>query len=257
MALVLKLFFFSLLLPLSYCADPIAHYCAQNDTSNQTQININTVISDLTTRASGGGFAVTSFGNGNDTIYGLAQCRGDVSASDCSACLASAAQQLPVACPNQADARLWYDYCFMRYDNVNFVGQSDTDFVTILYNLQNATDPNAFDNAVIKLVNKAKSHAVYAGRGSLGRKKTNFTEYMDIYALAQCTRDLQPLDCAQCLSSTLQYFPIYCSHRQGCQVLYSSCMVRYEIYPFYFPLDANAKNSGVDKLYTKAILPPH
>ena len=98
MALVLQLFFFSLLLPLSYCADPIAHYCAQNFTSNQTQININQVISDLTTRASVGGFAVTSFGNGNGTIYGLAQCRGDVSTSDCSACLASAAKQLPVVC---------------------------------------------------------------------------------------------------------------------------------------------------------------
>ncbi|XP_078179049.1 cysteine-rich repeat secretory protein 55-like isoform X3 [Carex rostrata] len=256
MALVLKLFFFSLLLPLSYCADPIARYCAQNFTSNQTQTNINQVISDLTTRASVGGFALTSYGNGNDTIYGLAQCRGDVSASDCSACLASAAMQFNVTCRKQADARLWYDYCFMRYDTVNFVGQSDTGFLTILYNVQNTTDPDAFDKVVRKLVNKANSDAVSAGSGSLGREKTNFTEYITIYALAQCTRDLQPMDCAQCLSSTLQYFPIYCSRRQGCQVLYTSCMVRYEIYPFYFLLDGNAKNSGVDK-YTKAILHPH
>jgi hypothetical protein len=160
------------------------------------------------------------------------------------------------ACPKQADARLWYDYCFMRYDTVNFVGQSDTGFLTILYNVQNATDPDAFDKVVRKLVNKANSDVVSAGSGSLGREKASFTEYITIYALAQCTRDLQPLDCAQCLSSTLQYFPIYCSHRQGCRILYTSCMVRYEIYPFYFPLDGNAKNSGVDK-YTKAILHPH
>jgi hypothetical protein len=121
----------------------------------------------------------------------------------------------------------------MRYDTVNFVGKSDTVFVTILYNTQNATDPDAFDKAVSKLVKKANSDAVSAGSGSLGREKAKFKKNITIYALAQCTRDLQPLDCAQCLSSTLQYFPIYCSHRQGCRVLYTSCMVRYEIYPFY------------------------
>jgi Salt stress response/antifungal len=158
-------------------------------------------------------------------------------------------------CPKQADARLWYDYCFMRYDTDNFVGQSDTSFATILYNTQNATDPDAFDKAVSKLVNKANSDAVSAGSGSLGREKTKFTQYITIYALAQCTRDLQPLQCAQCLSATLQYFPIYCSHRQGCRVLYTSCMVRYEIYPFFFPLDGNEKNS-VTAQYNKAIIHP-
>lgn len=95
---ILKLFFFSLFLSLSYCADPIAHYCAQSYTSSQIQTNIDQVISDLTTKASVDGFAVTSSGKGNKTIYGLAQCRGDVSADDCSACLASAAKQFPVVC---------------------------------------------------------------------------------------------------------------------------------------------------------------
>ncbi|XP_078153578.1 cysteine-rich repeat secretory protein 55-like [Carex rostrata] len=254
MALVLKLFFFSLLLPLSYCADPIAHYCAQSYTSNQIQTNINQVISDLTTKASVSGFAVTSSGKGKNTIYGLAQCRGDVSADDCSACLASAAKQFPMTCPKQSDARLWYDYCFVRYDTNNFIGQSDTGYVTILYNTQNATNPDAFDKAVRKIMAKVNADAVSSGSNSLGREKTKFTQYITIYALAQCTRDLQPLQCAQCLSTTLQWFPIYCSHRQGCQVLYSSCMVRYEIYPFYFPLDGDTANSAKDSI-TKIVHP--
>ncbi|XP_078179048.1 cysteine-rich repeat secretory protein 55-like isoform X2 [Carex rostrata] len=255
MALVLKLFFFSLLLPLSYCADPIARYCAQNFTSNQTQTNINQVISDLTTRASVGGFALTSYGNGNDTIYGLAQCRGDVSASDCSACLASAAMQFNVTCPNQSDARLWYDYCFVRYSTDNFIGQTDTGYWTILYNTQNATNPDAFDKAVRRIMGKVNADAVSAGSNSLGREKAKFSMYVTIYALAQCTKDLQPMQCAQCLSTTLQWFPIYCSHRQGCQVLYSSCMVRYEIYPFYFPLDYSDTANSAKKNITKIVHP--
>jgi Salt stress response/antifungal len=92
---LLKIFLLSVLLPLCYCADPIAHYCGQSYTSGQIETNINHVISDLVTKASVGGFAVTSYGKGNDTIYGLAQCRGDVSSDDCSSCLADAAKQLP------------------------------------------------------------------------------------------------------------------------------------------------------------------
>ncbi|KAJ3688235.1 hypothetical protein LUZ61_017399 [Rhynchospora tenuis] len=255
MALALKLFLVSLLLPLCYSADPIAHYCAQSFASSQIQANINQVVSDVTTKASVGGFATTSSGKGNNTIYGLAQCRGDVSADDCSTCLASAAKQFSVTCPKQADARLWYDYCFVRYDTGNFIGQSDTGFVTILYNVNNATDPDAFDKAVSKIMTKVNAEAVSPGSNSLGREKTKFTQYVTLYALAQCTRDLQPLQCAQCLSTTLQWFPIYCSHRQGCQVLYSSCNVRYEIYPFYFPLDGETGNPAKD--YITKILHPH
>ncbi|KAJ3676424.1 hypothetical protein LUZ60_003836 [Juncus effusus] len=255
MALAYQLFLFSLLLPLSYCADPIAQYCAQSYTDNKITSNINHVLSDLVTKASVEGFAVSSYGKGSNTIYGLAQCRGDVSSDDCSACLASAAKQLPMTCTNQADARLWYDYCFMRYDTDNFIGKTDTGYVTILYNTQNATNPDAFDKKVNKLMSKVNAEAVSAGSNNLGRDKTKFMTDITIYALAQCTRDIQPLQCAQCLSTTLQWFPIYCSHRQGCQVLYSSCMVRYEIYPFYFPLDGKAERYQGE--YSKAILYPH
>jgi Salt stress response/antifungal len=96
MALLLQFFLLSVLLPLCYCADPITHYCDQSYTSGRIETNINHVISDLVTKASVGGFAVSSYGKGKDTIYGLAQCRGDVSSDDCSSCLADAAKQLPV-----------------------------------------------------------------------------------------------------------------------------------------------------------------
>ncbi|KAJ4779275.1 cysteine-rich repeat secretory-like protein [Rhynchospora pubera] len=256
MAPLLQIFILSLLVSLSYCADPITKSCNQSYTGSGIETNINHVLSDLVTKGSVGGFAVSSYGKGNSTIYGLAQCRGDVSSGDCSSCLADAAKALPVVCPKQTDARVWYDYCFMRYDTDYFIGQADTSSPVILYNVNNATDPDAFDKAVSKLMNKVNSEAVSAGNGLLGREKTKFTQYITIYALAQCTRDLQPLQCAQCLSSTLQYFPVYCSHRQGCRVLYTSCMVQYEIYPFYFPLDSKAKNPGAAK-YATTIVHPH
>lgn len=152
-----------------------------------------------------------------------------------------------------------YDYCFLRYDNDNFIGQSDTSYAIILINVDNATDPEAFDKAAGKLLRKAADDAAAAGNEGLGREQAQFTPYITIYALAQCTRDLQPLVCAQCLASAVETVPNYCMFRKGCRVLYSSCMVRYEIYPFYFPLDPSSSNSASNVAvgeYAKVVLYP-
>lgn len=99
-----------LLLPFSAYADnPIGYYCANPFNAGGTQARINTVLSDIVAHASIGGFATSSSGRAPaTTIYGLAQCRADVSSQDCSACLQDAAKALPAACPHLADARIWY-----------------------------------------------------------------------------------------------------------------------------------------------------
>nr|ACG28478.1 serine/threonine kinase-like protein [Zea mays] len=229
----------ALLLPLGMAADSIGSYCSGSSYagSSKAVANINSVLADLVASASStGGYATSTAGKGNSIIYGLAQCRGDVSASDCASCLADAAKQLPSTCSYSSDARIWYDYCFMRYENANFFGQADTDAGVILVNVQAMDNPKAFEKAVGKVMGKATAQASAAGSAGLGRDKEQYTPFVSIYGLAQCTRDLTPLTCAQCLSTALSRFGDYCGAQQGCQINYSSCRVRYEIYPFYFPL---------------------
>ena len=99
MAPLLQIFLLSLMLPLCCCVDTQFQYCGgQKYNNSDIETNINHVLSDLVTEASVGGYAVSSFGNGNNTIYGLAQCRGDVSSDNCSSCLADAAKRLPEVC---------------------------------------------------------------------------------------------------------------------------------------------------------------
>ncbi|CAL9119069.1 cysteine-rich repeat secretory protein 55-like [Musa acuminata AAA Group] len=256
MALLRHLLLLSLLLPFSSSDDSIGYYCDKSFNGGHIQADINGVLSDLVAKASVGGFATSSYGKGGSAIYGLAQCRGDVSSEDCSTCLKDAAKALPEACPSQADARIWYDYCFLRYDDENFIGQSDSGYAIILYNVENATDPDAFDKKVGEAMRTARAQAVAPGSGGLGRVKTKFSPYITIYGLAQCTRDIQTLACAQCLSSAVENFANYCVHRKGCRVLYSSCMVRYEIYPFFFPVDPGSSSMSKVGSYFTAILSP-
>nr|BAJ87136.1 predicted protein [Hordeum vulgare subsp. vulgare]BAJ94653.1 predicted protein [Hordeum vulgare subsp. vulgare]BAK01760.1 predicted protein [Hordeum vulgare subsp. vulgare]BAK01958.1 predicted protein [Hordeum vulgare subsp. vulgare] len=246
------------LLPLGMAMDAIGSNCAGTRyAAGSGKGNIDSVLADLVAKGSSGGFATSIAGKGNSTVvYGLAQCRGDVSASDCSACLVDAAKQLPAACSYLSDAIIWYDFCFMRYDNTDFVGHSDTGAGVILVNVQAADDPKPFKTAVGKVMNKATAKSSASGSAGLGRSKYQYTPFVTIYGLAQCTRDLAPLACAQCVSVALSKFGDYCGAQQGCQINYSSCRVRYEIYPFYFPLDGAANGRATTDMtkYTKIVV---
>ncbi|KAJ4968125.1 hypothetical protein NE237_014826 [Protea cynaroides] len=238
--------------------DRLGEFCNKdkNITSGSLQsANIKKVLEELASKADINGFIVTSSGEGQDKIYGLAQCRGDVSKEDCSECTKDAAKQLPELCPNQSDARIWFDYCFLRYDISNFVGKVDTSFGIIYYNVENVTDPDpvTFDKDLGALMDQVKAQALVPENHGLGKGESKITPYETLYALVQCTRDLSQLYCAQCLAIAIQTFGGggYCQHRKGCRVLYSSCYVRYELYPFYFPV---ASSNYVNKVSYKTSL---
>ncbi|KDP45260.1 hypothetical protein JCGZ_15125 [Jatropha curcas] len=199
-----------LLIILSLCTtncngqDPLGNLCNDQQTNNKTTIqNINHLITELVSKASSSGYFTTTSGQGQDKIYGLAQCRGDVSTDDCSGCLRDAAKEIGQRCPNQVDARIWYDYCFLR------------------------------------------SEAVKEKNKGIGKGETKLTPLVTLYALAQCTRDLAVVDCAQCIAIAVGNFPNFCNNRKGCRAIYSNCYVRYELYPFFFPLDSSNNSSSV------------
>ncbi|XXG51090.1 hypothetical protein AAC387_Pa02g4943 [Persea americana] len=237
------LLLFSLVLPL-YGADPIGDYC-NNDKrlTNAQKSNVDGVLAQLVAKAPLDGFATASSGSGANGVYGLVQCRQDVSTEDCSTCTHDAAKEIQKRCPDQVDARIWYDYCFLRYDTDNFIGKLDAGYGIIYYNVENITgDVESFKKKVGDLMNRVEKQAIALpmSRG-LGKDKTDFSPFVTIYGLAQCTRDLSQLSCAQCLAIAIGNFPKYCQDSKGCQVNYSSCRARYEIYPFFFPVDSKNK----------------
>ncbi|KAL7213359.1 hypothetical protein ACSBR2_015973 [Camellia fascicularis] len=54
-----------------------------------------------------------------------------------------------------------------------------------------------------------------------------------MYGLAQCTPDLTVSECNKCLRDGISNFPSCCDGNLGARVLFPSCNVRYEFYPFY------------------------
>ncbi|KAI8525215.1 hypothetical protein RHMOL_Rhmol13G0212400 [Rhododendron molle] len=70
-----------------------------------------------------------------------------------------------------------------------------------------------------------------------GRKfataEANYSLLQQVYGLAQCTPDISNSDCNTCLRNCISTFPTCCNTLQGARILFPSCYVRYEPYPFY------------------------
>ncbi|XP_021719922.1 cysteine-rich repeat secretory protein 55-like [Chenopodium quinoa] len=250
-----------LLLSLTYSSaenSQLGEYCNKKtiiSSSSQVSANIDHLLADIVTKSlQGATFVKASYGNGKDTVYGLAQCRGDVDSKDCMECIQNAAKQVRKLCPNQSDARIWYDYCFLRHSQNNFFGNVDLSYGILYKNIANVTNPDVFNQELGNMFDRIDSKAVKPSSGGLGKDQKKVTDFETLYALVQCTRDLSPMSCAQCLAQAIRNFEGYCSNSKGCRVLYSSCYVRYELYPFFFPLEGQFPNNKGHSLKKSVII---
>ncbi|XP_062081009.1 cysteine-rich repeat secretory protein 55-like [Humulus lupulus] len=252
------LVFLVLCICIAESVDPLGDSCnKESEISKGSKIsaNIDSLLPELALKTPPTGFATGFSGKGEDRVYGLAQCRGDVSTEDCSSCVQDAAKQIKQRCPNEADARIWYDYCFLRYNNKSsFIGQVNTSPGILYANVQDVNDPESFKKVLGALMDQIRGEAVEPKNEGLGKGQTQISTFQTLYALVQCTRDLAHIDCAQCLAIALENFDNFCNNKKGCRVLYSSCYVRYELYPFFFPLASD--NSTVSDHYLINVVKP-
>ncbi|XP_028788796.1 cysteine-rich receptor-like protein kinase 25 [Neltuma alba] len=73
-----------------------------------------------------------------------------------------------------------------------------------------------------------------ANRTKKYARKASISGFGTMYSLLQCTQDLSSQDCRTCQSAVIGDLSTWrCLGKQGGRVLYPSCNVRYELYPFY------------------------
>ncbi|KAK4258909.1 hypothetical protein QN277_005305 [Acacia crassicarpa] len=255
---IFLLFFFItfLLFPTTQAQNYLYHICSSNKTfvDNSTfQPDWPTLLSSLASKTTD--FYNATVSSGDDTGYGLFMCRGDVNLTMCDQCVVSATQVLLISltsdCSDSKEAIIWYDECLLRYSDRSFFSIVDTRPMLSLLNTGNVSNPASFMRTLYDTMNKTADEAA---KPAVGKKKyatgtANFSAFQTVYCLAQCTPDLSPSDCRRCLSGTIGDLDWCCDGKQGGRVLYPSCNVRYELYPFY-QSEASAPTP------TPAIVPP-
>ncbi|PON48523.1 Cysteine rich receptor like kinase [Parasponia andersonii] len=194
--------------------------------------NLKFTLTSLISNASLSGFNVTTVGQNPDLVYGLLQCRGDISVKDCQTCAKITASTIRQNCSNQKEASIAYDNCEIQYSDRRFFSTVNSDQRQGLYNVENTTEPELFNRWLDNLVRNLSSNAASdPSRFAVG--STNYTDVGNkLYAMLQCTRDLSEKSCLTCLEDITGYIPRTCGGKVGCQIYSMSCNLRYEIYPF-------------------------
>ncbi|XP_066347089.1 cysteine-rich receptor-like protein kinase 25 [Miscanthus floridulus] len=168
----------------------------------------------------------------NRNMYGVAQCRPDVSVSDCAACLAAASKLIAgTAC---AASAVWHDACFLRYSDHDPGRFREDEYTATVFNASRALQPHEGSKAEVRRLlatvanSTMSSHmcsSVGAGTGTASGGR--------IYGLTQCAAGISCADCRRCLRGALEVVDRAYNGSAGMQVLRLSCMARYESYPFY------------------------
>ncbi|WJZ96110.1 hypothetical protein VitviT2T_014830 [Vitis vinifera] len=204
-----------------------------NYTDNSTyQADLNSLLTSFSNNQVEYGFYNSSVGE----VNGIGLCRGDLTPDTCRSCINSSSQDIRRLCPNYKEAVLYYDLCMLRYSYRPIFGTAQTSPDYALVNTQNFSDidhsTQERDNLLLDLQEKA------ASGGPLRKYATNETSASSetIYALAQCTPDLEDRECSNCLASLINTYASFFKYRQGGRAMAPSCNYRYEIYSFYDPL---------------------
>lgn len=227
--------------------DPFYLYkdCSSDKTSPNTsfQFNLKNLLSSLSSNATGNTPFYNATINGenpSDSIYGLFMCRADVSSHLCQLCVLNATQQLSSECSLSKQAVIWYEECMVWYSTSSIFSSVATTPSSPMKNSGKVPKPERFMRLVFRTINQTADEASF--QSSIGNNKfatkeaknvLGISQTQTLYCLAQCTPNLSPHDCRTCLDDAIRQIQGCCEGRIGGRVLFPSCNVRYEMYPFY------------------------
>ncbi|KAL3615194.1 hypothetical protein CASFOL_040855 [Castilleja foliolosa] len=120
------------IIPIAFSIDEdteLAHICLPNNKSFTSSYKESRalVVIDIISNIYKGFRNASHYTQFEDTAYGLALCRGDVSPNDCKKCVNNASTTLINTdhCPGSRSAVIWRDFCLVKYSDVNFFGIID------------------------------------------------------------------------------------------------------------------------------------
>ncbi|CDP01642.1 unnamed protein product [Coffea canephora] len=180
--------------------------------------NLNSLLTSLVnsaTYAAYNKYSVTG-SSPQDVVYGLYQCRGDLSMPDCATCVTRAVSQFGGLCPQTCGGALQLQGCFVKYDNTSFIGQEDKTVVMKKCGPSNGFDTDAMNRRDAVLGSLGSAGGLYRVGGA-----------QDIQGVAQCVGDLSMGQCQDCLSEAIKRLKTECGGAVFGDMFLGKCYARY------------------------------
>lgn len=211
--------------------------CSQikyNAVASPYQSNVNSLLASLVNSA-----AISKFNNFKvslpgslpcDVVYGLFQCRGDLSPSGCRDCVSHSVSRLGNLCPGVTGGVLQLDGCLVKYDNVSFVGVEDKAVVFKKCGPTNGYDPDLLNHrdAVLGYLTGVGQYFRAGGSGK-------------VQGAAQCVQDLSVSECQDCLGEATESLKTECSSASWGDMFLSKCYVRYSDHAHHLRNNGNLR----------------
>lgn len=213
--------------------------CAEQKLEEQSSENLQSLLSSLVAASGQKTFAATTAGDGQNSVTGAYQCRGDLTTSDCYHCINKIPSMLRKLCGDVAAARVQLSGCYLRYEVVGFKQVSETQLLYKVCGSKKVSDGGGFeqkrDSAFEMVENGVKSGGSLFYTGS----------YMSLYVLGQCEGNLGNDNCGDCVKSAEEQAKVACGDSISAQIYLFSCFISYSFYPSGVPnTDSSSSSSG-------------
>nr|XP_043617667.1 plasmodesmata-located protein 6-like [Erigeron canadensis] len=178
-------------------------------------------------------FQISPPSGNDDVVYGLFQCRGDLSSSNCKECVTSSVNQLKTNCPVSTGGGIQLDGCLVKYDNSSFFGAGNK------MEVSKRCGPSVgyeYNSDVLNRVDAALANLI-AGNGQYFRS----CDYGSIQGVAQCVQDLSASDCQDCLSEACGRLRSACVTSTWGDMYLGKCYIRY----FDHDSDSSHEHEGI------------
>lgn len=175
----------------------------------------------------------TTEGQSPSIVYGNYICRFDYSPETCQSCIANATDSIVTYCNGTKQAIAWYNECMVRYSDTNFFSMMEIVPTVYRGNSTNASQPAEFGSVVNRTLMDLIEMAPL-NEYNFATKEVNVSDALRVYSIAQCTPDLSVDVCHDCLNVAFKQFAEDdLQSKQGGSVFIPSCIMRFELYPFY------------------------
>ncbi|MED6170592.1 hypothetical protein PIB30_032498 [Stylosanthes scabra] len=221
-----------------YSQDPVylSHKCLT--TNYQTTLDkkrITTLLAYLSSKARNSNnkddFQMTNVDN---KVFGLYLCRGDIPSSLCAECIVNATDRIASECPMSIEAMIWYNYCLLRYSNYSFFRTMSTSPRFESMNVTKYEDYKSYYKYQLWSALTKVAGDIWDRNDRYCKETFVLNEVQRLYVQGQCTKDLSTGDCNYCIHDVIENaIPWSRLGSVGGRVLYPSCTLRFELFPFY------------------------
>ncbi|KNA14374.1 hypothetical protein SOVF_108010, partial [Spinacia oleracea] len=187
-------------------------------------------------------FLNTSVGRVSDRAYGSYLCRGDLSVRQCHNCLVNLTNFMSALEIDNSECIgfgrfLW---CMVRYANTPKFAVYEEGLVFSHNSIGENVSVSDYRQYNETLSNTVQGLIIEAGNGN-NWDKTNFATRVvevtgsreKIYVLVQCTADISPMDCGNCLRELYSRIPDCCNGSQGGLLIHANCLMKYNNQSFF------------------------